>query len=61
MSWLRHCYCHVGILFVGLFRLTFVTLLKSNSLSVPDSAVTLVRARLCKSKGTQGGNMVSSG
>lgn len=61
VPWLHHYYCRAGFLFVGLFRLTFVTLLKSNSLLVPDSAVLLACAGLHKSKRMQAGNMVSSG
>lgn len=61
VPWLHHYYCCAGFLFTGLFRLTFVMLLKSNSLLVPDSAVLLVCARLCKNKRMQSGNMVSSG
>lgn len=60
MPWLHHYYCRAGFLFTSLFGLTFVTSLKGNSLLVPDSAV-LVCAGLCKSKRTQGGNMVSAG
>lgn len=61
MLWLHHYYCPAGFLLVGLFRLTFVMLLKSNSLVVPDSAVLLVCGGLKKSKRTQSGNVVSSG
>jgi len=61
VRWLRHyCRC-AGFLFVSLFRLTFVTLLKISSLLVPVSAILLVSAGLCQTKKTMGGNVVSSG
>lgn len=58
---LHHYYCCSGFRFVGLFRLTFVTLLKSNSLLVPDPAVLVVCAGKCKTGRKQGGNSVRSG
>lgn len=61
VPWLHHYYCRAGFLFISLFRLTFVTLLNSNARLLPDSAVLLVCAGLCKSKRMRGGNMVGSG
>lgn len=61
VPWLHLYYCCSGFRFVSLFRLTFVTLLKSNSPLVPDPAVLVVCAGKCKTGRKQGGNSVRSG
>lgn len=55
VPWLHHYYCRDWILFVDLFRVTFVMLLKSSSLLVPDSAVLLGCADYAKVKGDRKG------
>lgn len=51
----------LGFCLLVLFRLTFVMLLKSNSLLVPDSSVLLVHGGLKKNNRMQDGHVVSSG